>query len=84
MTNAQQTAMLLALTAIQKPEDIEARLSLISGKDLTESDCRALIVACYRSGIACQADLSELAEWFFDRYDIDLKPKVMACGRVVF
>ncbi|QKN84444.1 hypothetical protein MARILYN_36 [Vibrio phage Marilyn] len=84
MTNAQYAAMKLAFQHLEKPEDVAAHRKVFSGDILTSGDCRALIVACWRSSVSEEADLKELAEHFFNRYDFNDKVKIDGMNRVLF
>ncbi len=80
----QLVAMDLSMKSLEKSEDFEARNKLWSGQDLDDGDCRALIVACWRSGCSDESDVKELAEWFFERYGFDDKVKVVNLYKVEF
>lgn len=84
MNEKQLVAMSLAMQTLEKPEDHEARNKIWSGQELNAGDCRALIIACWRSGVAEKSDLNELAEWFFERYGFDDKVRVANLYKVEF
>ena len=84
MTSAQIVAMKLALSSIEKPEEQSAYIGLISGQELANGDCRALLTACARNGVSDESDVKELAEHFFNRYDFNDKVKIDALGRITF
>lgn len=84
MTYLQMVAMNMALANTCKQEDYEARLKLLSGAELSNGDCRALIVACNRDATATEQDVKQLAEWFFERYGFDDKVKIVSLFKVEF
>lgn len=84
MTAMQCEAMRYALAAVKKLECNAARIKLLSGLELDNGDCRALLVACNRHAETCPSDVRELNEWFFARYDFDNKIKFDDSGRLEF
>lgn len=84
MKKAQSVAMRLAISSIEKIDEFEAYEKILGGDELDANDCRAMLTACARNGVAVDTDINELADHFFERYEFNDKVKIHLDGRLQF
>lgn len=66
-------ALRLAFQTLETEEEHVAQGKLFLGDSLNDNDCRALLRALWRNGVATQTEVNELSEHFFERYDFNDK-----------